>query len=162
MVISSLVLWSICLSSSLVHLRKGPKYLTWGTAQVFIPLIRFLQESFVSISFLVLLRYSFWILSYISSCLMVSAPKISKYLYVSFSASVLILSWFGSFIPWVRCRLPLFMTNRVHFSTPNSIHMSWLYILCVLGFPVLFHFFPNSFVIYVHYVVDLFLRSNKF
>ena len=36
-VISFLVLWSICLSSSLVHLRKGPEYLTSGTAQVFIP-----------------------------------------------------------------------------------------------------------------------------
>ena len=41
-VISFLVLWSICLSKSLVHLRKGSEYLTRGTAQVFIPLIRFL------------------------------------------------------------------------------------------------------------------------
>ena len=53
MVISFQVLWSIFLSSSLVHLRKGPKYLTRDTAQVFIPLIRFLQESFVSCSFIV-------------------------------------------------------------------------------------------------------------
>ena len=59
MVVSFLVLWSICLSSSLVHLRKGPAYLMRGTAQVFIPLIRFLPESFVSSSFLVILRYSF-------------------------------------------------------------------------------------------------------
>ena len=59
MVISFLVLWSVCLSSSLIHLRKGPEYLTRGTAQVFIPLIRFLLESFVSSSFLVHLRYSF-------------------------------------------------------------------------------------------------------
>ena len=80
MVISFLVLWSICLSSSLVHLRKGPEYLTKGTAQVLIPLIRFLQESFISSSFLVLLRYSFWILFLISTCLMVSASKIPKYL----------------------------------------------------------------------------------
>ena len=36
MVINLLVLWSICLSSSLVHLRKGPEYLTRGSAQVFI------------------------------------------------------------------------------------------------------------------------------
>ena len=57
MVISFLVLWSICLSSSRVHLRKGPEYLTSGTAQVFIPLMRFLLESFVSSSFHVLLRY---------------------------------------------------------------------------------------------------------
>ena len=58
MVISFLVLWSIFLSPSLVHLRKGPEYLTRGTAQVLIPLMRFLLESFVSSSFCVLLRYS--------------------------------------------------------------------------------------------------------
>ena len=46
MVISFLALWSSCLSSSLVHLRKGPEYLTRGTAQVFIPLMRFLLESY--------------------------------------------------------------------------------------------------------------------
>ena len=46
-VISFLFLWSICLSSSRVHLRKGPEYLTRGTAQVFIPLMRFLLLSFV-------------------------------------------------------------------------------------------------------------------
>ena len=59
MVISFLVLWSICLSSSLFHLRNCPEYLMRSTAQVFIPLIRFLLLSFVLISFLVLLRYSF-------------------------------------------------------------------------------------------------------
>ena len=128
-VISFLVLWSICLCSSLVHLRKGPDYLTSGTAHVFIPLIRFLLLSFVLSSFLVLLRCSFLILSFISTCLMVSASKIPKYLQVSFSASVLILSWFGSFIPSVRCRFPLFITSMAHFSMPNSIPMSWLYIL---------------------------------
>ena len=66
MVISFLVLWSIFLCSSLVHLRKGPKYLTRDTAQVFIPLNRFLLGSF-----LVLLRYSFRIVSFICTCLMV-------------------------------------------------------------------------------------------
>ena len=80
MVISFLILWSICLSSSLVNLRKGPEYLMRGTAQVFIPLIRFLLESLVSSCFLVLLRYSFWILFFILTCLMVSACKIPKYL----------------------------------------------------------------------------------
>ena len=76
MVISFLVLWFICLISSLVHFRKGPEYLT----RVFIPLIRFRLESFVSSSFLVLLGYSFWIFFFISTCLMVSASKIPKYL----------------------------------------------------------------------------------
>ena len=59
MVISFLVLWSICLSSSLVHFKKGPGYLMRATAQVFIPFIRFLLVSFVSSNFLVLLQYSF-------------------------------------------------------------------------------------------------------
>ena len=129
LVISFVVLWSIFLSSSLVHFTKGPDYLTWGTAQVFIPLIRFLQENFVSSSFLVLLRYSFWILSFISTCLMVSASKIHNYLFISFSPSVLILSWFGSSIPSVLYRLLLFITSMTQFSIPNSIPMSWLYIL---------------------------------
>ena len=90
-VISFIVLWSICLSSSLVHLRKGPENVTRGTAQIFIPLMRFLLESFVSSSFLVLLRYSFWILSFIFPCLMVSVSKIPKYLLVSFSPNLLLL-----------------------------------------------------------------------
>ena len=115
MVISFLVLWSICLSSSRVHLRKAPEYLSSGTAQVFIPLMRFLLGSFVWSSFRVLLRYSFRIMSFICTCLMVSASKITKYLEVSFSSSVLILSWFGSSIPSVTCRFPLFMTSMAHF-----------------------------------------------
>ena len=43
-------------------------------------LIRSLLESFVSSSVLVLLRYSFWMLSFISTCLMVSSSKMPKYL----------------------------------------------------------------------------------
>ena len=75
MVISFLVLWSICLSWSLVLLRKGPEYLSRRTTQVFIPLMRFLLASFVSSSFLFLLSYSFRILSFICTCLMVSASR---------------------------------------------------------------------------------------
>ena len=129
MVISFLVLLSICLRSSLVHSKNASEYLTRGTAQVFIPLIRFLLHSFVSSRFLVFVRYSFLIFSFISTCFMVSASKMPKYFYVSFSSSVLILSRFGSSIPPVRCRLPLFITSMAHFSMPNSIPMSWLYIL---------------------------------
>ena len=131
MVISFLVfsLLSICLSYSLVHFKKGPEYLTSETAQVFIHVIRFLLHSFVSSSFLVLLRYSFLIFSFISTCLMVPASKMPKYLYVSFYPSVLILSWFGSFVPSVRCRWPLFISSMAHFSMPNSTSVSWLFIL---------------------------------
>ena len=143
MVISFLVFWSICLSSSLVYLRKSPEYLTSGTAQVFIPLIRFLSESFVSSSFLVLLRYSFRIWFFISSCSMVSASKNPKYVQVSFSASVPILSWFGSSIPSVRCRLLHFITSRAHFST-----------VCI-RVSNSFSFFANSFMpsMYIRWLI---------
>ena len=93
--------------------------------------LRFLLDCFVSSRFLVLLRYSLRILPFISICLIVSATKMPKYLYVSFSPSVLILTWFGSSIPSVICRLPLFITSMAHFSMSNSIPMSWLYILTV-------------------------------
>ena len=78
MVISFLVLWPICLRSSLVHFKNGFEYLRKGTAKVFTPLIRYLLYNFVSSSFLVLLRYTFSLFSFISSLLMVSAPNIPK------------------------------------------------------------------------------------
>ena len=129
MVISFLILWSICLSSSLLYFKKGFEYLTWGTALVFIPFIRFLLYSLLSSSFLVLLRYSFFNFSFISTCLMVSASNIPKYSYVSFSLNVLIFSRFTSSITSVMCRFPLFLISMAHFSIPNSIPVSWVYIL---------------------------------
>ena len=97
--ISFLLFWFICLCYSLVYFKKNPEYLTRSTAQVFIPLIMFLLDSFVLSSFL-----------------------------VSFSPSVRILSCFASSIPSVRCRLPLFIISMAHFSMLNSIPMPWLYI----------------------------------
>ena len=58
-VINFVVLWSICLSFSIVHFKNGPEYLTRESAQMIIPLMKFLLQSLVSRSFLVLLRYSF-------------------------------------------------------------------------------------------------------
>ena len=124
-VISFLVLWTIYLSSSQVHFKNSPEYLTRSTAYVFIPLIRFPRHSFVSSSFLVLQRYSFLIFFFISTCLIVSASKIPKYLLVSFSPCVRFFSWFGSPIPLVRCSLQLFITRMTHFPLSNSIPMSW-------------------------------------
>ena len=92
--------WSICSSSSLVNFKNGPDYLTWSTAQVFIPSIRFLLYSFVSRSFLVLLRYSFLIFSFIFACLMVSASKMPKYLWVSFSPSSVFKSYLDLVVPF--------------------------------------------------------------
>ena len=63
--------------------------------------------------------------------------------------SILIFSWFGSFIPSTICRFPLFIISEVHFSMPNSIPTSWFYIstACIrvtnyfsfLGFSIIFH-----------------------
>ena len=57
---SFIVLWFIC-CSSFVHFKNDPEYLTRGTTQVCIPLVRFLLCSFVSSNFLVFLRYSFFL-----------------------------------------------------------------------------------------------------
>ena len=119
-VISFLVLLSICLNSSLVHYKNGTGYFTWVTAQVFIPLIRFLLYSFISGSFLVLLRYSFFYFSFISTCFIVSAFNIHKYLYVSFFSGILI------FLDFLLSGI-VFRFCMAHFSLPNSISMSWLY-----------------------------------
>ena len=136
-------------------LQKGSQISNEDTAWLFIPLIRFLLHSFVSSSFLVL-RHSFWIFSLISLCLMVSASKMPKYLYVSFSPSVLILSWFGSSIPSVRCRLPLFIASMAHFSMPNSTLMSWLYILTTcIRVSSSYSFFANSLIssMYIRWLI---------
>ena len=104
------------LSSSLVQFKNDPVYLTRGTAQVFISLTRFLLLCFVSSSFLVLPRYSLLVFFFNSTCLMVSTSNFPKYLYVSFSQSVLNFSWFGSLSPSVMCRLPLFILSFAYFS----------------------------------------------
>ena len=127
MVISFLVFWSICFSPSLVHFKNAPKYLTRDTAQVFIPLISFMFYSFFSSSFLVLLRYSFLIF-FFHLHLFDGVSFQDAQVFVGLLFSERSFSWFGSSIPSVRRRLPLFMTSMAHFSMPDSISMSWLYI----------------------------------
>ena len=51
-------------------------------------------------------------------------------LYVSFSPSVLITNWFGCSTP-LMCRLSLFITSMLHFSSPNSFRISWLYMFII-------------------------------
>ena len=147
----------ICFSYSQIYLFKfftGPLQ-EWfrvsyeGTAQVFISFIRFLLYSLILNSFLVLLKYSFFLffIFFTSTCLLVSASNIPEYLHVSFFWAFWCFSWFGSLIPSVTCRFPLFITSMVHFSVPNSIPMSWLFILtaCIRVFNY-FSFLTNSFI----------------
>ena len=119
-----LVLWSICWSFSPVHFKNGPEYLT---TQMFIPLMRFLLYSLVSSSFLVLLR------SYFSFFFLLSTtywwfplPSICKF---PFLRAFWFFLDFLSFIPFVICRFPLSIISIAHFSMPNTIPTSSLYIL---------------------------------
>ena len=95
MVISFLVLWSICLSSFLVHFKNGLEYLTRG--------IRFLLcIFFFSSSFLVLLRYSLFL--FITTCLMVSVSNINFYHYFISCEffSPFLIHVYCQFSPWYR------------------------------------------------------------
>ena len=146
MVIRLLVIWSIGLSSSLVHLKKGPEYLTRGSSPGFIPLIMFLLDSFVSKSFFVLLRYSFVIFYLFHLHLFESVSLQGAQIFVGFlfsEGSNIVFIW--SIHSSVRCRLALFITSMAHFSLSNSIPMLWLYILtaCIRVFRS-FSVFANS------------------
>ena len=155
-------------SSSLVYSKNDPEFITWRTAQVFIPLIRFLQPSLGLRFFLVLLRHIFLISSFISAGWMVFTSNIPKYLQFSFSSNILIYSWFCSFIHSDFSLFPLFNISMAHFSMPNSIPVSHLYILIVcvrisksfsflfiyLFIYLFFYFFANSSMLSMFIWVD--------
>ena len=143
MVISFLVLWSICLSSSLVHFKNGPEYPMWGTAHVSISLIRFLLYSFVSSNFLVLLKYSFLI--FLSSPLvwwyqLPRCPSICRFLFSGRSN----FSWSGISIPSIRCRLPLsLLAWGIFLCKITSLRADCIFWPHVSYFPILFHFWQT-------------------
>ena len=75
-VINFLVFWFIGLSSSVVDLKNGTKYILWKTDLVIISLMKFLPQNLVWRNFLVLLKYSFLSFSFISAYLFTSnIPK---------------------------------------------------------------------------------------
>ena len=76
-VINFLVLWSICLSSYQVHFMIL-SILYEGTT-VFISFLKFLLQRMVLRSFLILLRYSLHIFSFISAYLMMLVSNINRY-----------------------------------------------------------------------------------
>ena len=128
-VMSFLILSSICWSSSLVHFKNGPENLTSGTHQVFITLMRFLLRNLVSSSFLVLLRYSFLLFlsfSLVWWCPLAILLSISKF---PFLWSFWFFYLFDSSIPSVICLFLLFFISMAHFSMPNSVPISSLYII---------------------------------
>ena len=82
MVISFLVVWSICLSYFLVHFKKSSRI----SNNRYSPGIYYFDKVSVTVtrSFPVLLKYFFLTFSFISTCLVMSAPKMPKYSHSSF------------------------------------------------------------------------------
>ena len=111
-VIYFLVLCFIRLSSSLVHFKNSPAYLTMKIVQVFIPFLRFLLQTLVSRSFLILPRFSFLIFFFISICPMVSVTNILKYLQFSFSPNILT----PNLVFWLKFGDPLVSQSSRKFS----------------------------------------------
>ena len=114
--------------------------------QAFIPLIRFMQYSFVSSSFLILLRYSFLIsfhlhlIDYVPSicrCHFLQTFKLFLNLVVPFRPSYVFFS--------------LFIISIGHFSMPNSIPLSKLYILIAcIRISNSFSYLENSLMSYMY------------
>ena len=113
------LLWSI--------LRMVPSIL-WdvGTAQIFIPLMRFLLCSLVSSCFLVLQKYSFYFSSLVWCPPLPIFPSICK---IPFFKHSVFFSWYGSSTPFVICCFLLIIISMTLFSTPNSVLIFWIYIL---------------------------------
>ena len=90
--------------------------------------IRIILKSLVSCSFLVLLRYSFKVFSFISTCLCLLP----------------IFSWLGSSIPFVSYRCPFLIICMAYFLCQILfLYYNSVFLLPVLGFPILFHFWQT-------------------
>ena len=118
---SFLVLWFICLSSSLVYFKNGPVYLKMRTAMVFIPLMRFLLCTLISSNFLVLLRYCFFFFSFFFSILLGGAHFQSTCKFPFFWAFWYFLYLIVVFLAF--CHFPPFIISMTHFSMPNSLNI---------------------------------------
>ena len=118
-IINFLVLWSICLIFTIVHFKKGPEYLAKEADLLFIPLMRFLLQSLVSRSFLVLLKYfllPFFLHLSLFDCVCFQYLVLCV---ISFFPSVLMIALFGCFILSVvsrhifLCKIPSLYTGCI-------------------------------------------------
>ena len=139
-VISFLVLWSSCWSSSLAFFRNGSEYYTRGAVQVFKHLKKFLQYSLVSSSFLVLQRYCFFFLlsPLVFWCQLPIFPSILKFLFLQ-------AFWF--FLNLVVLFFPSFVVFCFSLLSWNIFlyQILSLYRLCISsGFQFFFLFLANS------------------
>ena len=138
MYLSFLLLWSICWSSSLVHFKNGPGYITRGTAQVFILLMRY---SLGSSCFFVLLRYSF--LNFFLHLHLFDGVRLqySQVFAGFFFSEHPDFSWLGSSI-LLSCAVSRFslLAWRIFLCHIPSLCLDWIFSLSILWFPILFYF----------------------
>ena len=106
-IINFFVLWSICPSSSLVCFKNDPEYLT----------MRFLLQSLISWSFLVLISSFLFLCLFLFVCWC----PIPKFPCTSNFSS---LEAFWSFLDLTLLFFPLFIISMTHFSMTNSIRIS--------------------------------------
>ena len=147
-IMSFLVLWSICWSSSLDLFKNNPEYLSSGTALGFIPFMKFLLYSFALSIFFVLLHYSFKNIFFNFRLLDVVCFQYSQLFPDFLFSQPSYFSWFVSSIHSVVYSFPLFIISIAHFSMPNFILIYWRYILSVFVCLVFqfFSFLANSFI----------------
>ena len=147
---SFLVLWSICLSFSVVDFKNGPEYLTRGGSRGIYP---FYQVPAI-VWFWVAFSFSWEILSKFllsSPHFMVSAFNIPKYFLHFLFSEGSYFSWFGCSIPSVKYHFPLFIIIMEHFSRPHSILQSLLYILTAcIWVSYSFSFLTNSLMSFMY------------
>ena len=134
--------YSSHLSSFLVLFKNCPEYLTRRTAQMFIPLMRFLQQNFVLTSFLALLSNSFLI--FLSSLLVWWCPLQFFLLFLivlpkCYNGSLILrFYFFGCFcFPTFHYKQDTLFRAKFHYST-------YIFLLFVSESPVCFHFLQIS------------------
>ena len=163
--INFFVLWYICLSFLLIHLRMVESILQGELPCLFITLKRFLLQNMVSRSFLVVLGNSvvfgfLFCFAFFFFCLMVRF-QYSQVLVIFFSPSFLMLSWFVISIPSI-VSFPLLHYQHGTFLIPNSIPISWLCILIVcVSVYISFSFLTNIFISSM-YIRVLFLELTMY
>ena len=123
------------------------------SAQVFIPLMRFLQWHLVSRNFFIRLRFILVNLFFLSLLVWWCPLPIFQ---STCNFPFLKAFWFFDLV--VLFFLLFIIMSIVHFSMPNSIPIPWLYILIVcIRVPNFFIFFKQLDVVHIYKVINLFL-----
>ena len=161
-VINFLVLWFICRSSFLVHLKNGPEYLRRGSAVMLIPLMRFLQQILVPRIFLAFLRY--FLLIFFQRCLYDSFRFQYSKVDVIFPFSKLS----DTFLMWHLLSFSYFSFSTWHYEHGiflckiPFLYSGCIFLLFVSASPVPFHFCKQLAVVRIHLVIKIFLWFCKF